>query len=283
MNSKRETYITIITFLIFTVAFYFLGYWLIYRMGRATPLMLSVGAATIATCLIRRKSLSTLGWGWGTWKAQWQSYLIPIFITFVAYTIIWSLSLAELESSKFISEKKESYNLLEWGDFGLLVFHFFFIAIIGFLMAIPSILGEEIAWRGFLVPELSKVTSFTGVVLVSGILWSAFHWPLIFLGLYGNGETPIYYQLFFFTLFITSSGTIMAYFRLKSGSVWTAVMYHGTLNIFLQKLFAPITINGDNSSYYVDEFGAVLALIATVVAYFYWRKGVKEFPQSTKR
>lgn len=276
MNSKKEAYITIITFLILTVAFYILGYWLIYRMGRATPLMLSVGAATIATCLIRRKSLATLGWSWGSWNVQWQSYLIPLFITCVAYVIIWSLGLAELDSSKFLSDKKESYNLQEWGNFSLLAFHFFFIAIIGFVMAIPSILGEEIAWRGLLVPELSKVTSFTGVALVSGILWSAFHWPIIFLGLYGNGDTSIYYQLFFFTLFLTSSGTIMAYYRLKSGSVWTAVMYHGTLNIFLQKLFAPITINGDNSNYFVDEFGAVLALVASFVAYFYWKKGVRE-------
>ncbi|MDE3274305.1 CPBP family intramembrane glutamic endopeptidase [Pseudoalteromonas sp. G4] len=277
MNSKKEAYITIITFLILTVAFYILGYWLIYRMGRATPLMLSVGAATIATCLIRRKSLATLGWSWGSWNVQWQSYLIPLFITCVAYVTIWSLGLAELDSSKFLSDKKESYNLQEWGNFSLLAFHFFFIAIIGFVMAIPSILGEEIAWRGLLVPELSKVTSFTGVALVSGILWSAFHWPIIFLGLYGNGDTSIYYQLFFFTLFLTSSGTIMAYYRLKSGSVWTAVMYHGTLNIFLQKLFAPITINGENSNYYVDEFGAVLALVASFVAYFYWKKGVREF------
>ena len=277
MNTKKETYITIITFLIFAVGFYLLGYWLIYRMGRATPLMLSVGAAAVATRLIRRKGLATLGWNWGSWKIQWHSYLMPLFITFVAYVVIWSLGLAELDSSKFLSDKRESYNLREWGDFSLLVFHFLFIATIGFLMAIPSILGEEIAWRGFLVPELSKVTSFTGVALVSGILWSAFHWPIMFLGLYGNGDTSIYYQLFFFTLFITSSGTIMAYYRLKSDSVWTAVMYHGTLNIFLQKLFAPITLNGENSSYYVDEFGAVLALVATVVAYFYWKKGVKEF------
>lgn len=277
MNSKKETYITIIIFLIFTAAFYLLGYWLIYRMGRATPLMLSVGAAAIATCLIRNRSLATLGWKWGSWKVQWQSYLIPLFITFVAYVIIWSIGLAELDTSGFISDKKQSYNLQGWSDFSLFVFHFFFIAIIGFIMAIPSILGEEIAWRGFLVPELSKVTSFTGVALISGLLWSVFHWPIIFLGLYGNNDVSIYYQLFFFTLFITASGTIMAYYRLKTGSVWTAVMYHGTLNIFLQKLFAPITISGTNSSYYVDEFGAVLALVAAIVAYFYWKKGVNEF------
>ena len=282
MSSKKETYITIAIFLVLTAAFYLLGYWLIYRMGRATPLMLSVGLATIVTCLIRKKDLASLGWSWGSWRIQWQSYWIPFLITLIAYVVIWSFNLAEFYNSEFLLEIKQSYNLIDWSDLSILTFHFFFIASIGFLMAIPSILGEEIAWRGFLVPELSKVTSFTGVALISGIVWSAFHWPIIFLGLYGNDTTSIYYQLFFFTLFITSSGTIMAYYRLKSGSVWTAVMYHGTLNIFLQKIFAPMTINGDNSYYYVDEFGAVLAIVATVFAFAFWRKGVKEFPSSTK-
>ena len=177
----------------------------------------------------------------------------------------------------FLSEKKQTYNLVEWNDISIFIFHFFLVAVISFVMSIPSILGEEMGWRGLLVPELSKVTSFTGIALISGLLWSAFHWPLILLGLYGNNDTSIYYQLFFFTLFITSMGTIMAYFRLKTGSVWTAVMYHGASNIFIQKVFTPMTVSVDNSNYYVDEFGAVLALVATVPAFFYWRKGVKEF------
>lgn len=277
MNAIKNTYITLATFLAFVIAFYFLGFWLIFRMGQATPLMLSVGAATILTCLVRKKSLSELGWKWGSWKVQWKSYLIPFAIASVAYLLIWSLGGGELYNSEFLADKKQSYNLSEWNDLSIFLFHLILVACISFIMSIPSILGEEIGWRGLLVPELSKITSFTGVALVSGILWSAFHWPLIFLGLYGNSDTSIYYQLFFFTLFIISSGTIMAYIRLKTDSVWTAVMYHGASNIFIQKVFTPITITNENSSYYIDEFGAVLALVASVVAFVYWRKGVKEF------
>ena len=278
MNTTRDTCITIATFLALVTGFYVIGFWLIFRMGQATPLMLSVGFATVLTCIVRKKSLTELGWKWGSWKVQWQSYLIPLSITLVAYLIIWSIGGGDLYNSAFLGDKKQSYNLGEWNDLSIFLFHLFFVACISFLVSIPSILGEEIGWRGLLVPELTKVTSFTGVALISGILWSAFHWPLIFLGLYGNSETSIYYQLFFFTLFIVSSGTIMAYIRLKTDSVWTAVMYHGASNVFIQKIFTPITIPNQNSSYYIDEFGAVLAVVATVVAYFFWRKGVKEFP-----
>lgn len=283
MNTRRDIYITIATFLTLIIGFYALGFWLIFRMEQATPLMLSVGAATILTCVIRKKKLTELGWKWQSWKVQWQSYLIPFFIGLVAYVIIWFLGGGDLYNIAFLADKKQSYNLHEWSDLSIFLFHLCLVASISFFVSIPSILGEEIGWRGLLVPELAKVTSFTVVVLVSGVLWSAFHWPLIFLGLYGNNDTSIYYQLFFFTLFITSTGTIMAYIRLKTGSVWTAVMYHGASNIFIQKVFTPITITNQNSSYYVDEFGAVLALVATAVAFFFWRKGVKEFSSLTQK
>lgn len=151
------------------------------------------------------------------------------------------------------------------------------MASISFIVSLPSILGEEMGWRGLLVPELSKTMSFTWVVLVSGLLWSMFHWPLILMGLYGNDVTSIYYQLFFFTVFITSAGTIMAYYRLKTGSVWTAVVYHASSNIFIQKVFTPITTQNANSSYFVDEFGAVISIVALCIAIVFWKKGVAEF------
>ena len=44
---------------------------------------------------------------------------------------------------------------------------------VGFVPKTGRALGEEIGWRGFLVPELSKVTGFTGTALINGLMWSA--------------------------------------------------------------------------------------------------------------
>src|SRR2546430_1382585 len=35
-----------------------------------------------------------------------------------------------------------------------------------------SALGEEIGWRGFLVPELARSMSFSAVALTTGIIWA---------------------------------------------------------------------------------------------------------------
>lgn len=264
-------------FILSVAAFYPLGYWLIFRMGQGTPLMLSVALATVVTCLIRKRDLASLGWQWGPWKYQWMSYLIPFAMNLVAYLIVWSAGFGDWFNADFLVEQQKGHNLSGWNQTSTLLFYVLLTASISFVVSIPAILGEEIGWRGLLVPELSKFMSFTGVALVSGLVWSVWHWPIIIKGLYGNDVTPLYFQLAMFTLFITANGVIMAYLRMKSGSLWTAVIYHASSNIFIQKLFTPITNEHADSIWYIDEFGAVPAVIACCVAVYFWRKGVNEF------
>jgi len=277
LKISKDTALTLFTFFSLVIALYMVGYWLVFRLGQATPLMMSVGLATILTCVIRKRRLASLGWEWGEWKFQWMSYLIPLSIAFSAYLLIWFVGYGDFYNAEFLLKQKENYNLTHWNDTSIFLFHIVLVATVSFIVSLPSILGEELGWRGLLVPELSTFMSFTGVALVSGLVWSVWHWPLMIKGLYGNDVTPLYYQLFFFTLFITSTGVIMAYLRLKTGSLWTAVIYHASSNIFIQKVFTPITVKNAESSWYIDEFGAITALIACCVAVYFWRKGVAEF------
>lgn len=253
------------------------GYWLIFRVGRATPIMLAVGVATVLTCLVRKRSLATLGWSWGSWKYQWLSYVLPLAMAGVAYLIIWVAGWGGWYNSEFVIQQMQDYNLSNWNDSGIIAFHFLLTATYSFVLLLPSVLGEEIGWRGFLVPELAKFMSFTNVALTSGLVWSVWHWPMMFKGFYGNDVTPLYYQLLCFTLLIVSWAVIMAYLRFKTNSLWTAVTFHMSGNVFLQKGFAPLTLENDGSAWYVDEFGAVPALVAFVIAIYFWKKGKAEF------
>ncbi len=279
-KTAKGPILVISVFLALTMIFYFAGVWLIFRLSSATPLMLSVGLAAVVTCLVTRKELRTLGWRWGSWKIQWLNYFMPLFYAAMAYGLIWTLGLGGWYNVDFIQEQKESYNLVTWPNAAVIGMHFLLTATVCFVLLLPSVLGEELGWRGLLVPELSKLMPFTGVALVSGLLWAVWHWPLMFMGLYGMGEaTPFLYQLAFFTLCIMSMSVVMTYFRLKTYSVWPAVIFHMSHNVFLQKFFGPMTLGNANSAWFLDEFGLVVPSVLVVIAVYYGRRGSREFRQ----
>jgi membrane protease YdiL (CAAX protease family) len=277
LKITRDSIITLLVFLLLLIACTAVGYWLIFRLGRATPIMLAVGVATILTCLIRSRKLASLGWGWGSWRYQWLSYLLPLIIALVAYVLIWVAGFGEWFNPAFVLQQKADYNLSEWSTGGIITFHFLLTATYSFVLSLPAALGEEMGWRGFLVPELAKFMSFTNVALISGLIWSAWHWPLILMGFYGAEGTPLSYQLFFFTLFLVSNSVTMTYLRFKTDSLWTAVIFHASGNVFIQKFFAPMTLANESSAWYADEFGAIPALIALAIAIYFWQKGKAEF------
>lgn len=263
---------TIGVFVTLTASLYPVGMWLVYRLGSATPLMLSVGAATVLTCLVTNKGLGSLGWSWGRWQDQWISYLLPLGYVAAAYGGIWALDLGGWYDAGFVHERRESFSLSHWGDGQVVGLQFALTASVSFLGLLPSVLGEEVGWRGLLVPELSRIMPFSGVALTSGALWALFHWPLIVMGLYGNPVTPLWFRLLFFTLGIMSMSVVMTYMRLRTQSLWSAVVLHMSHNVFLQRFFVPMTDEYPRSAWWVDEFGAVMPVVIGLVALHYWRK-----------
>ena len=128
---------TIGLFLVLTVVLYTVGVWLIFRLGSATPLMLSVGLAAILTCLITRTNLRGLGWHWGSWKFQGLSYFLPLGYAFVAYGLIWASGVGGWYDPVFVLEQKESYNLGAWSDAAVIAFHFLMTATVSFVLLLP--------------------------------------------------------------------------------------------------------------------------------------------------
>jgi membrane protease YdiL (CAAX protease family) len=87
--------------------------------------------------------------------------------------------------------------------------------------------GEELGWRGFLVPALRRYGTWTAL-LVSGAIWGLWHAPVILLG-YDFGRTDMTGVLLM-TGGCIAWGVLFGYLRLRSGSMWPAVFAHGALN-----------------------------------------------------
>lgn len=92
---------------------------------------------------------------------------------------------------------------------------------------IPA-LGEELGWRGWLLPRLMPL-GMVPAILISGVIWGAWHAPLILLG-YNYPSAPGWLGVLMMMGMCTVVGGVFGWLRLRSGSVWPAALAHGSFN-----------------------------------------------------
>ncbi len=232
-----------------------------------SPAMAAVGAAAFG-----RKSPKLFGWGWGDWKWQVQSWLVPLLYVSIAYTILWLAGWGRAPNPGFVADATTAVSL-HISPAGATVLMILFRGTLGMLDFAGS-LGEEIGWRGFLVPALYGLTNgnFTKTALLIGMIWAFWHAPIIFLSSYNNPAVPRWYSFCCFFVLILSSSVIDGWYRLRSGSLWTGVILHTSHNLYVQGIFTPLTAETGKTQYFIDEFGVLLPLVMLVFAIYFWRR-----------
>ena len=235
-----------------------------------TGAMWSPCLAALATKRIFREPIADLPWRWGGARYAWLAYLIPLLYTLPVYLIVWLTPLGGFLDAGFLKQTAEQ---LGWQNFppGIVLTLFVLLtATLGLVGKTSRALGEEIGWRGFLVPELNKVVSFTGVGLISGLMWAVYHFPVLLFADYNKGA-PAWYSLLCFTLMVVADSFILAWLTLRSRSLWPAAIFHGSHNLFIQSIFTPMTRDTGPTKYIIDEFGIGLVITVTIAALLAWR------------
>jgi membrane protease YdiL (CAAX protease family) len=99
---------------------------------------------------------------------------------------------------------------------------------LGALINLLPALGEELGWRGWLLPKFLPLGAVPAV-LVSGVIWGLWHAPLILLG-YNYPDAPGWLGLTCMVAMCVLVGAVFGWLRLRSGSVWPAALAHGAFN-----------------------------------------------------
>lgn len=106
------------------------------------------------------------------------------------------------------------------------------IIIIGPIVNIIPTMGEELGWRGYLLPKLRKLMSDRAALVVTGCIWGLWHLPIIVMG-HNYGKDYFGYPwlgILAMILFCVWLGIIEGYISIKLKSAIPAAMIHSSIN-----------------------------------------------------
>ncbi|WP_040281712.1 CPBP family intramembrane glutamic endopeptidase [Psychroserpens damuponensis] len=278
ITSKHQTWRTIALFLGVLTVLSAICYYAILRLNPTSiyigALMMCPAIASFITLKLMKRSISSLSWSLKASKYLKLSYILPVCYVAISYILIWVFGYGNFGNQNTITEWTQELGMTGYNTSVVVLVMMMLLAVVGVVKNIGSTLGEEIGWRGFFVFELRKVVSFGSTSIISGLIWSIWHWPIIWL-IY-NGSNQLFFHIAAFTLMIVSISIIMTYFTFKSNSLWPAALFHSVHNIFIQKIFTPLTSTNDSSSFWLDEYGIMIPFVACLFAIVFWRKAKKE-------
>ncbi|HWZ59111.1 MAG TPA: CPBP family intramembrane glutamic endopeptidase [Gemmatimonadaceae bacterium] len=190
----------------------------------------------------------------------------PLLVGGVAYGIAWATGLAGLSVWRPTA--------LPWvaalPSGARFVMLLLISATVGTLFGMLSASGEEIGWRGYMLPRL-VAAGVPRPLLVSGLIWASWHLPLILSGQYASGPHPLI-SAGIFIVDVVGIAVVIGVLRLRTGSVWPAIVFHACWNSVIQGPFDQSS-TGPGATVWVGESGilvAVMSLVLAVLIYYRW-------------
>ena len=187
-------------------------------------------AAIISTVLVMKQPfkslrLNTLGpkrfylWAW----------LLPIGLTILGglLTLLFSLGKLDLNFTAIREAMSSAASGKAVPAEMIVAIQILFAFTLAPLINVLFALGEELGWRGFLLPHLMPHGQWKAI-LISGIIWGIWHAPAVAQGLNYPGYPVL--GIFMMIVFCILLGTILSWLYLNTKSPWVAALAHGSIN-----------------------------------------------------
>ena len=189
--------------------------------------------ATVLTIkFVTREGFAIVNFRFGSWKPYLTSgLLVPICFVFI-YGLTWLLGLGQpdWELEQFVATIRSAAGTdLPPLPSPALVLPVLFVVTLVIAPFINGLFGfgEELGWRGYLLPKLMVLGKVKAYLLL-GIVWGLWHLPLILIGFTYPGQ-PILGTLAFIALTITF-GIYINELTLSHRSSILAGWVHGVFN-----------------------------------------------------
>ena len=126
--------------------------------------------------------------------------------------------------------------------------------------------GEEFGWRAYLLPKLMPLGG-RRAVLLSGVIWGVWHWPLIAMGHNYGLDYPGFPWpgMGMMVVMCIGLGIFLSWVTLRGGSVWPAVIGHAAVN-GISALAMLVTVIGAGNPLIGPQPTGILGMAAWIVA-----------------
>jgi uncharacterized protein len=136
------------------------------------------------------------------------------------------------------------------------------VFLFAFMIFPGSALGEELGWRGFVLPRMQARHSALKASLLLGILWGCWHLPV---WLRGTESAPIGLYIPFVVAVIASSVVYTWLYNNTGGSLLIIVLFHAASNLPITLLITPLGSQMTQPFLIYVAF-MVVAAVAVVIA-----------------
>jgi uncharacterized protein len=255
----------VLIFLVLTFALTWTIQFLTIRMGIGQnslwglATMWSPGLIAILCARFVGGGWNDLALKWPKWKYLGFAYIIPAWVALVSVILLFASRTSEFWINPATLERYHGLKIA-------LLIALVYAPTVGMLIPIFSGLGEEIGWRGFLQTHLAGLPPLRKYLL-TGMIWSVWHWPLILFTEYASSPHP-YVSLVLFTVGTLGMAVLMGYLRDRSGSVWPAAVLHGSHNMWVLGIAPFFYKTTELSPYFAGEAGVFCTLIYAGLAIY---------------
>lgn len=209
----------------------------------ALPYMWAPALAHIFTRLLTRE-----GWqgmflrpnfrrGWPFWVAAW---FLPAVMTVLGGIVFFAIFPRYFDPSlgavveMLAATEKQTGQAVTISPWMIVVLQLAFAIIIAPWINTLFAFGEEFGWRSYLIQKLMPLGGHKAVLLI-GVIWGIWHWPVIAMG-HNYGVFTLDYPgapwsgMLMMVAFTTVLGIFLGWVALRGGSVWPAALGHGAVN-----------------------------------------------------
>ena len=189
-------------------------------------------AAIITTLFVEKQSFKTLRLNTlGPKRFYLWAWLIPPFLVLLTLATSILLRTGQLDTS--FSVLNEALAKAPAGQTipplsQVLTLQITFALTLAPLINTIFALGEELGWRGFLLPHLLPLGQWRAI-LISGMIWGFWHAPTTLLFGYNFPMHP-YLGILVTMVGCTLLGTVLSWLYLNTHSPWVPALAHGTVN-----------------------------------------------------